>query len=227
LAAFTGVREEQFFDPEEEMECLEKIKKLQYKGDIQDYIIKMEDLNHHICLSGIAWRQALHSGLNKETNNQISFLKITPNDDAEYKLLLKYVDHAYEKCQQEKQHQNDRKPKDQKNNQKKSNDDGDKRNQGKKNFEKGSDSKKPCTEKKGSKPVHVDKGEALKAILESLLEARAKSNKCKLCSFLEHQWVFCKNAIKMLSGKKKRKRKVETLEVTTSSLKVKPRSLAD
>ena len=40
---------------EEETECLQKMNKLQYKGDIQDYIVKMEDLNYHVCLSGIAW----------------------------------------------------------------------------------------------------------------------------------------------------------------------------
>jgi hypothetical protein len=56
--------EEQFIDPEEEMECLEKMKQLQYKGDIQYYIVKMEDLNYHVCLSGVAWQQAVHSRLN-------------------------------------------------------------------------------------------------------------------------------------------------------------------
>jgi hypothetical protein len=47
--------EEQFIDPEEETEYLDKMKKLQYKGDIWDQIIKMEDLNYHVCLSENAW----------------------------------------------------------------------------------------------------------------------------------------------------------------------------
>ena len=191
----------------------------------------MEDLNYHVCLSGIAWQQALHSGLNEEIKDQISFSKITPNDDAEYELLLKQVGRAYERRLQEKHHHNDHKPKDKKNNKRKRDDDGDdKGNQGKKNFEKGSDSKKPRTEKKGPKPVNVDKGEALKGIPESLLEARAKRNECKHCGSSDHRWVFCKNAIKVSSSKKKKKDKkpkVQTSEVTTSSSKVKPRSLAD
>jgi hypothetical protein len=157
-SAFTSAMEERFIDPEEEAECLQKMNKLQYKGDIQDYIIKMEDLNYHICLSGIAWRQALHSGLNEEIKDRISFSKITPDDDAEYEVLLKQVGRAYERRLQEKHQHNDHKPKDKKNNKRKRDDDGDdKGNQGKKNFEKGSDSKKPRTEKKGPKPVNTDK----------------------------------------------------------------------
>jgi hypothetical protein len=30
-------------------------KKLQSTGDIQDYIVKMKDLNYHVSISGIAW----------------------------------------------------------------------------------------------------------------------------------------------------------------------------
>ena len=89
--------EERFMDPEDETECLEKMKKLQYKGDIQDYIVKMEDLNYHVCLSGIAWQHVLHSGLNEEIKDRISVLKITPNDNAEYELLLRQVGRAYER----------------------------------------------------------------------------------------------------------------------------------
>jgi hypothetical protein len=120
-------------------------------------MVKMEDLNYHVCSSGIAWWQALHSGLKEEIKDRISFSKITPNDDAEYKLLLKQVGCAYERHLQEKHHHNDHQPKDKKNNQRKRDDDDDKGNQGKKNFEKGSDSKKPRTEKKGPKPANVDK----------------------------------------------------------------------
>jgi hypothetical protein len=96
-------------------------------------------------LSGIAWQQARHSGLNEEIKDQISFWKITPDNDAEYEILLKHVGHAYERCLQEKHHHNDHKPKDKKNNKRKRDDDvgDDKGNQGQKNFEKGSDSKKP------------------------------------------------------------------------------------
>jgi hypothetical protein len=45
-----------------------------------------------------------------------------------------------------------------------------------------------------------------------------------------HRWVFCTNAIKVSSSRKKKKDmkpKVQTSELTTSSSKVKPRSLAD
>ena len=170
------------------------MKKLQYKGDIQDYIVKMEDLNYHVCLSGIAWRHALHSGLNEEIKDRISVLKITPNDNAEYELLLRQVGRAYERHLQEKHHHNDHKPKDKKNNKRKHDDDGDdKGNQGKKNFEKGSDSNKPRTENKRLLPVQSVKGESLKCILESVLEARAKHNECKCCGSSEYRWVFCKN----------------------------------
>ena len=51
---------------EEDTECLQKMNKFQYKGDIQDYIVKMENMIYHVCLSGIAWWQDLHSGFNKE-----------------------------------------------------------------------------------------------------------------------------------------------------------------
>jgi hypothetical protein len=54
--AFISSMEEQFIDTEEEKENLRKMKELQYKGDIQDYIVKMEDLNYQVCLFGIAWR---------------------------------------------------------------------------------------------------------------------------------------------------------------------------
>jgi hypothetical protein len=63
-----------------------------------------------------------------------------------------------------------------------------------------------------------------------LLEARAKRNECKCCGSSEHQWVFCKNATKISSSKKKKKdkkSKVEALEVITSCSKLNPRSLAD
>jgi hypothetical protein len=143
--------------------------------------------------------------------------------------MLKQVDRTYGRCLQEKHRHNDHKPTDKRNNKSKYNDDGE-RNQGKMNFEKSSDFKKPQTEKKGPKPVNVDKGEALKGIPEFLLEARAKHIECKCCSSLEHQWVFCKNIINMSfskKAKKDKKPKVQTSEVTISSSKVKPRSLAD
>jgi hypothetical protein len=80
-----------------ETECLEKMRILQFKGDIWDYIVTMEDLNYPLCSSGIAWRLAVNRGLNKEMKDQISFSNITPNDDAEYKLQLKQVGRAYER----------------------------------------------------------------------------------------------------------------------------------
>jgi hypothetical protein len=131
--------EEQFLNLEEETECLKNMKKLQYKGDIQDYIVKMKDLNYYLCLSGIAWHQALYSGLNKEIKDRISFSKIIPNDNAEYELLLKQVGHPYGRRLQEMHHHNHHKPKNQKNNKRKRDDDDDKGNQGKKNFGKGFD----------------------------------------------------------------------------------------
>jgi hypothetical protein len=134
-------------------------------------------------------------------NDRIFFSKITPNGNAEYELLLKQVNCAYERLLQEKHHHNTHKPKDKKNNKRKCDDDGE-GNQGKKNFDKSSDSKKPRTEKKGPKPDNVDNGKVLKGIPESLFEARAKRNKCKRCGFSDHRWVFCKNAIKVSSSKK-------------------------
>jgi hypothetical protein len=95
-------QEERFIDAEEEKECLRKMKDLQYKGDIQDYIVKMEALNYQVCLSGIAWRESLHSGLNEDIKDRPSFSKLITNDDAEYELLLRQVGHAYERRLQEK-----------------------------------------------------------------------------------------------------------------------------
>jgi hypothetical protein len=155
---------------------------------------------------------------------------VTPNNNAEYELLFKQVSHTYERHLQEKYHHNNHMPKDKRNNKRKRDDDCEKGNQGKKNFEKGSDSKKPQTEKKGPKAVNVDTGEALTGILEFLLEAKDRCNKCKRCDLSEHRLVWCQNAIKITSSKKKKKDKkpkVETLDITTSSLTVKPRSLAD
>jgi hypothetical protein len=99
-------------------------------------------------------------------------------------------------------------------------------------LEKSSDSKKPRTEKKGPKPVNIHKGKVLKGILEPLLEAQATQINGKHCGSSEHRYVFYKNAIKMSSSRKKtkdKKPKMQTLkpEVTTSSSKIKPRSLAD
>jgi hypothetical protein len=79
--------------------------------------------------------------------------------------------------------------------------------QGKTDFEKGSDSKKPQKEKEEPKPLNIDKREALKGIPEYVLEARAKLHKCKHCSSSEHQWLFCMNAIKESSSKTKKKDK--------------------
>jgi hypothetical protein len=110
-SALTSAMEEQCIDPEADLECLHRMKKFQLKGDIQDYIVMIEDLNYHICLSWIAWQQALHSGLNEEIKNQISFSKITPNDITEYELLLKQVAHKYERCRQEMLYHNYHKPK--------------------------------------------------------------------------------------------------------------------
>ncbi|KAF8532825.1 hypothetical protein BDD12DRAFT_901557 [Trichophaea hybrida] len=57
--------QERLMDTEEEKESLCKMNDLQYKGDIQDYLVRMETLNYHVCLSGIAWQEALHIGLNE------------------------------------------------------------------------------------------------------------------------------------------------------------------
>src|ERR1700737_3025079 len=114
----------------------------------------------------------------KKSRIEYPFRRLTPDDDAEYEILLKQVGRAYERRLQEKHHHNNHKPKDYKNNKRKrDDDDGDnKGNQGNKNLEKGSNSKKPRTEKKGPTPVNTDKGKALKGIPQSLLEARAKRN---------------------------------------------------
>jgi hypothetical protein len=101
-AAFVSSIEERFIDTEEEMENLRKMKDLQYKGDFQDYIVRMEALNYQVCLSGIAWREALHSGLNEDIKDRLSFSKLTPNDDAKYELLLRQVGHSYERRLQQK-----------------------------------------------------------------------------------------------------------------------------
>ena len=180
------------------------MKELQYKGDIQDYIVQMEDLNYKVCLSGIAWREALHSGLNEDIKDRLSFSKLTPNDDAEYELLLKQVGRAYERRLQEKNkhHHQDDKSNDKKNKWKRD-DNGDKGDQGRKNSEKGSDSKKPRATKKGPKPVNTDKDVALKGIPDSLLEARTKRNVCKRCGSSEHRWIFYKNTITVSPSKKK------------------------
>jgi hypothetical protein len=147
-------QEERFINTEEERECLRKRwKDLQYKGDIQDYIVRMEALNYQVYLSRIAWREALHSGFDEDIKDRLSFSKLAPNDDSEHELLLQQVGHAYERRLQEKNkhHHNDHKPKDKKNKRKRD-DDGDK----------GSDSKNPRTEKRGPEPVHTNKGVALK-----------------------------------------------------------------
>jgi hypothetical protein len=165
--------------------------------------------------------------------DRLSFSKLILSNDADYKSLLIQVGRAYERRLQEKKklHHNNLKPKDKKDNKSKHDDNGDHRgNQGKKSFEKSSNSKKPRTEKKGPQPINMDTGEALKGISKSLLETRAKRNECKCCSSMEHRWVFCKNAIKVSSSQNKRKPKVDTStpEITTSSSsKIKPRSLAD
>jgi hypothetical protein len=121
--------------------------------------------------------------------DQLSFLKLTPNGDAHYKSLFKQVGCAYERRlkQTNKHHHNDNKPKDKMVNKKRLDDDGDyKENQGKKNFEKVSGSKNLRIEKKHTKPVNMDKEQALKDVLESLLEARGKRDKCKHCGSTEH-----------------------------------------
>jgi hypothetical protein len=58
--------------------------KMQYKGNIQDYIIKIEDSNYQVCLSRIAWREALYSWLNEDIEDQLFFSNLTPNNDTEY-----------------------------------------------------------------------------------------------------------------------------------------------
>ena len=88
----------------------------------------MEAVNYQVCVSGIAWWEALHSGLNEEMKDRLSFSNLIPNDDAEYNLLRWQVGHAYERHLQEKNkhHHNDHKPKDKNNNKRKCDDDGNK-----------------------------------------------------------------------------------------------------
>jgi hypothetical protein len=197
------------------------MKDLQYKGNIQDYIIMMEDMNYQVCLSGIAWRKALHSGRNEDIKDRLSFAKVAPNDVTEFQLLLRQVRHTYKRrlLQKNKHHHNDHKLKDKKH-KRKHDDDSDK----------GSDSKNPQMEKKGPKPVKADQGVALKSIPDSLLETRAQREECKHCSSKEHRWVFCKNPIKFSSNRKKNKKsKMETSvpEVVTTSSKIKTSSLVN
>jgi hypothetical protein len=181
----------------------------------------MEAQNDQVCLSGIASREALYNRFNDDIKNRLSFSKLAPNNYAVYKLLLPQVGHAYERRLQDKNkpHHNDHKPKYEKN-MRQHDDDGDK----------GSDSKNPSTEKKGPKPVKVDKGIALKSILDSLLETRAQREECKCCGSNDHRWVFCKNPnIFLFNRRKNEKSKIEPSvpDVVTSSSKIKPRSLAN
>jgi hypothetical protein len=55
--------EEQFINMEEEKENLWKMTEQQYKGDIQNYIVKVEDLNYQFCLFRIEWQEVLHIDL--------------------------------------------------------------------------------------------------------------------------------------------------------------------
>jgi hypothetical protein len=172
---------------------------VQYKGDIQDYIVRMEALNYQVCLSGIAWREALHSGFNEDMKDRLSFSKLTPNDDAECELLLRQVGHAYERRLQEKNkhHHNDHKPKDKKNKRNRD-DDGDK----------GSDSMKPRTEKKGSKQIDTDKGVALRAfrILCWKLEHSVKS----VCAAVLRSIDGC--SVRTLSNSRPTERRIRSLK---------------
>jgi hypothetical protein len=203
----------------------------QYKGDIQYYIVKIEDFNSLVGLWGIVWQQAQHTRLDEGINDPIFFSEITPYDNAEYELLLTQVSCTYMRHLQGNHLHNDHKPKDKMSNKRKGDDVGDVKGiQGTKNFERGFDSKKPRMEKKSTKPVNADQGEALKGIRKSLLETGAKYKECTCCGSFDHQWVFWKNAIKIFSSKKKDKKpkkETSTPEVSTTSLKVKPRSLAD
>jgi hypothetical protein len=40
----------QFIYEQEAKDNLWKVKKLQHRGDVQDYIVMMEDLNYQVCL---------------------------------------------------------------------------------------------------------------------------------------------------------------------------------
>jgi hypothetical protein len=106
----------------------------------------------------------------------------------------------------DKDHRDDHKSKDMKHNKRKrDNICIHKGNQGMKNFKKGSDSNKPQTIMNCSKPANTNKEESQKIITQSLLEARAKHNKCKFCGSIKLECVLYKNAMKVFSGEEQRK----------------------
>jgi hypothetical protein len=65
--------QERFMDTEEEKESLCKMNDLQYKGGIQDDLVRMETLNYHVCLSGIAWQELCTLALMKTSRINYPF----------------------------------------------------------------------------------------------------------------------------------------------------------
>jgi hypothetical protein len=129
---------------------LKRSKDLQYKGDIQNYIVRIEALNYQVCLFGIACREALHSGLNNAIKDQPSFgnfhqtmMQNTKCSFDKSATLMK--DTCKRKINTIIMITQDRK------NKWNRDDDGDK----------GSHSNKTGTEKKGPNPVTTDQGVAL------------------------------------------------------------------
>jgi hypothetical protein len=234
--SFTSTMEERFVDKQEEEKSLRRMNDLKYTGDIEDYLTKMETLNFRVCLSGTSYIHSLKQGMNEEILDRMSTAEVPPKDDTAFIELMRRVGVSYEDrlAEKNRSHQNRDNSQGKKGNKRKRDEhQGQDKNQEKKpEKDKGSDPKKPRTEKKGPKAIHTDKAEALKGIPESLLEARAKRNECKRCGSSEHdRWFFCKNPIKASSSKKNKKPKdkeeAPKQETTASSSKVRPRSLAD
>ena len=204
------------FGPTHEGEkALREMSKVRYKGDINKYLLEMENLNIHVNMTGISWRKLIEDQLPVDTLRRLSLREFT--DDREWEEAVRLVARQEEDFKERQGLRGDNSTSAGSTSSGKRKRDDPKEKPAKKvrpqytAAEKAAYQKKQAGKRKvkqevkaatGQKIVHKVWKTAHEGIDDAVVDQRKKDSQCTRCGMDNHGWKHCRKEIRVSTIKK-------------------------
>lgn len=212
-----------FTDPFEHEEADKKMLSLKYQDDIADFLARIKELNIHVKLSGIAWRQRIKAALPREICDRLSTYLVPVTDDEDFLSRVLNTGKAHENHLAENRHRrgDDRHQASSSSNaptRNKNVDKGKKRDFASRGNpmpssysapssnrdsrrDKPREPRKEFSQTANHEPIYTSLEEATRGIPPSLVEKRQRDGVCMRCGMNHHHWRFCRKQANTSSEK--------------------------
>ena len=225
--AYKSAMTERFLREDQDLRDFEKMWSLKYKGDIEDYMSKLESYNLRANTAGPAWKKAIQNGLPEDLLDDVGKLEDPHMTDLDYVALVRRCGRRKERREEARKTAKalgapgPSKPSGQEaKSSSSSKKDKHKAKSHKADYKK-EDSKKPGSS--GAPKVHTDYAAAVKGISKDILESRKKKGRCLRCGKENHRWEWCRSSISTVkvAAAQPKKRKAEEPATATEVKKAK------